>query len=169
MKSPNGVLLASIGSFFLFFGTFTTMNASAATGNPGIGNIQVDGQYPTIFNSSVTPIPVSHETSATITWTTNNAATTQVLLYGKNAGDCAQNGAAQLFPFHPSTALTTTHSVNVTGLFPNSAACFRVISGDGTGAAWTSPSILSGVLGFQTATVNTRAPKLFRLFAECGK
>ena len=159
----------------LYFISIVALNALAtaqeipAASDPGISNIQVDGQTPTIFVSTVTPILVSHVDSAVITWTTTAPTTGQVLLYGKSVGDCAQAGAAQLYPFHPNPQLTTTHSVGMKGLPPNNAICFRIISGDRTGQGWTSPATNAGVLGFQTASEDANAPKRFRLNPEGSK
>ncbi len=163
------MFLSLFSFYYVSVCSFAKAQGKPATGDPGIANIQVDGQVPSLFSSTGTPILVNQEDSAVVTWSTTSAATSQVLLYGKSLGDCGQAGPAQLYPFHASAGLVTAHSVQVTGLSPNSVVCFRVISGDGTGQGWTLPGLTAGVYSFQTAPENATAAKRFRLNPEGPK
>lgn len=88
--------------------TFTT-SASADTTAPVISNVQVAG-----ITSS----------SATITWTTNEASTTQA-----DYGLTSSYGTLTTL----SSTLVTTHSVSIAGLSGYTTYYFRVRSGDASG------------------------------------
>ena len=70
------------------------------------------------------------DTAATITWTTNEAATTQI-----NYGTTTSYGSSSTL----DTSLLTSHSVPLTGLSPSTTYHYRVLSRDAAGNLATSP------------------------------
>ena len=81
-------------------------------------------------------------TQATITWTTNEPASTQV-----DYGATSAYGTSTT----PNTALTTSHSQVLSGLTASTTYHYRVRSADASGNAATSPD----------ATFTTAAPSSF--------
>lgn len=96
----------------------------------------IDTVAPVISGVTATPA----QTTARITWTTNEPSTSRVE-YGTASGTLTASSG--------SSALQTAHSVQLTGLTGGVTYYFRVISVDGGG----NPAIGS-VLSFTTATVS---------------
>ena len=99
----------------------------------------------TIASSNVTT------SGATITWTTNESATTQV-----EYGTTASYGSMTMI----NAALLTTHSAALTGLASNTTYHFRVLSKDAANNLATS-----GDLTFTTGAVDADAPVLSSIVA----
>jgi hypothetical protein len=89
-------------------------------------NVLVDATPPAITNISTTPSPFS----ATITWTTDEPATSQVE-YGLTVA------YGSITPF--ASTLVTSHSQTVNGLLPNTIYHFHVLSRDTAGNLTFSP------------------------------
>ena len=87
----------------------------------------VDQSGPAISDVSAVP---DADGTATITWTTNEAADSEVV-YGTDQG--ALNSS------ETDAALVTSHSIELTGLAPNTTYYYRVKSADGAGNETTSP------------------------------
>ena len=104
----------------------------------------VDTTPPTI--SAVTANPGA--TTATITWTTNEASTSRVH-YGTSA--------STLTPTATDSALVTGHSVSLINLSPGITYFFRVASADAASNSSTSPS---SPATFTTLTVDTTPPTI---------
>ncbi|MGE5644760.1 MAG: DUF4082 domain-containing protein, partial [Acidobacteriota bacterium] len=118
VDGPNGVFRYGASSAFPDQGT-------------GSSNYWVDLAFadtigPVISAVSVTPTL----TSATITWTTNVAATSRV-----DYGTSTSLGTTA-----SDAALVTSHSVTLNGLTAGTTYYFRVTSVDGSGASATSPA-----------------------------
>src|SRR5262249_25704438 len=93
-----------------------------------------------VASSSVT------SSGATIAWTTNEAADTQV-----EYGTTTSYGSSTTL----NSSLVTSHSVNVAGLLPNTTYHYRVKSKDAAGNLATS-----GDFTFTTAATDTTAPTI---------
>jgi phosphodiesterase/alkaline phosphatase D-like protein len=94
---------------------------------------------PVISAIVATPGPLA--TQATVTWTTDEAATS-VVRYGLSSGSLVLTASVG--------GLVTAHSVPLTGLSPSSTYYFRVESADGFGNAATSPAPPANPLSFVT-------------------
>ncbi len=102
-----------------------------------IGGGSGDTTPPVISNVAAGSITA---TSATITWTTNEPADSQVMYR-------TAQGAFQSTPLN--TSLETAHSENLSGLLPGTLYYYKVISKDAAGNSTMSPE--SGELSFTTA------------------
>ena len=119
--------------------TFTTPRASGpAIGNPSVSNIGLVGS-----GNSATA-------KATISWTTNEAATTQVV-YNSGLWHCTYFNATPV----TNVSGATSHSVTLTGLVPNSTYHYAVQSSDLSGH-----TSYSGDLFFTTPAVSAAGPAL---------
>ncbi len=101
-------------------------------------SVTVDNTAPVISSIATTSVAAS---TATITWTTNEAANSQV-----NYGTTAGYGAAS-----SSAALVTSHSITLTGLTASTTYDFQVQSADSVGNMATSSNKIfttqTGLLG----------------------
>jgi len=104
-----------------------------------------DNTPPVISNINAVPA----DTGATITWDTDEAATSRVD-YGTTAA--YENG------FQENTALVTSHSVVLTGLTPGTEYHYKVTSADGTGNS-------SSTLDLTFTTTNTTPPVISNINA----
>ncbi len=114
-----------------------------------------DATAPTIANVAALPT----ETSAVITWTTNEPATSQVE-YGKTAG----YGSASTL----NQALVVSHSITLSSLEPNTTYHFRVksrgnaenesVSGDYTFATSSAATEVGGILSSNTIWSEENSP-----------
>ena len=86
-----------------------------------------DGTPPTVSNVVAT----AKSTSATISWTTDEAATSEVQ-FGTDAGTLSQSAS--------TPGLTTAHAVALSGLDPSTTYHYRVTSADDLGNSATSPA-----------------------------
>lgn len=105
--------------------------------NPSDANYWVDVVYGAA-GVDVTPPAISgvtatgsSSTSATVTWTTNEAATSRVD-FGTTATNLNLNATV--------AGSSTSHSVPLTGLTPNTTYYYRVTSADAAGNSATSPA-----------------------------
>ncbi|MDQ2913089.1 MAG: Ig-like domain-containing protein, partial [Chloroflexota bacterium] len=98
----------------------------------------VDQTAPTI--TGVLAVPDSNG-SATITWTTNEAADSRVD-YGTSAAQLTSNVA--------NSGLVTAHSIQLTGLAANTTYHFRVTSADAAANSATSPGPPAAAATFST-------------------
>src|SRR6202007_1540655 len=104
-----------------------TLRLTAGSGGSGSS-----GSSTTISNVAASNITTN---SATISWTTSAAATTQVL-YGKSASLGSSTTK--------TSTMTTTHSQTLTGLSANTLYFFSVQSVDGSGNTVTSSGFSFG-------------------------
>lgn len=112
---------------FTFFGAMVFMilvgcsggETTVASGSP-VPPSPSDTTAPTISNVSVNNVTT---TSATITWTTNEASSTQVQYGTTTAYGSSVNGPAN----------TTNHSVSLSGLTANTSYHYRAVSADSAG------------------------------------
>jgi N,N-dimethylformamidase beta subunit-like protein/uncharacterized protein DUF4082/cadherin-like protein/Big-like domain-containing protein/purple acid phosphatase-like protein len=102
----------------------------------------VDATAPVI--TDVTAIAAG-DGKATVTWTTNEPATSRVE-YGTSAGSL---GLSQ-----ESSELSTSHSAQLTGLAPNTTYSYRVTSADGAGNATTAPPTGQAPASFSTPSAS---------------
>jgi len=100
----------------------------------------VDSTPPVITNVVATP---NADGTATITWTTDEPATSRVD-YGTVSGTLNLNST--------SATLTTNHSIVLTGLAPSTQYYFRVTSADAIPNSTTAPIISLDPLSFTTPT-----------------
>ncbi len=158
------VLTACYPTFSIDFSTFTTgshtlyVKVSDAAGNiytssPTTINVaggSADTTPPTISSIATSNITAN---SGTITWTTNEAADTQVM-YGDSSGS------------YPNTSvlnpiLSTSHSVTITSLVPGISHYFKVKSKDAAGNLATSNpenSFVTSAMDTTPPTVSMTAP-----------
>lgn len=122
----------------LVLGACSGESTSMTTPTPSGG----DTTAPVIGNVTVTNVTA---TSATVTWTTNEASSTQVQYGTTTAYGSSVNG----------TANTTNHSVAMVGLAENTSYHYRVVSMDSAGNSATS--------GNATFTTTSTAPISQRL------
>lgn len=102
------------------------VTASTTCTPTGVGDNCADATAPTI--SSIVSSSVTHN-SATITWTTNEGATTQV-----QYGPTTSYGSSSTL----NSSLVTSHSVPLSGLTPGTTYHYRVHSRDQAGNLATS-------------------------------
>jgi len=121
-------LLILIVCFFIGSGIYYFVTQ---TGTPSLPNSTADATPPSIQG---VPISSTTETSATITWATNEPATSQV-----QYGETETYGSSTT----PDTNLSTSHSVTLTGLDPNTTYNFKVISTDAAGNEATAEGELT--------------------------
>lgn len=107
----------------------------------GTGTTTPDTTKPTL--SSITATPGA--TTATIMWTTNEGATSEVL-YGLTSGYGSSTS---------NSTLLTSHSVLLNGLMPSTLYHFQVKSADATGNVATSSDMT-----FTSAAADTTAPHI---------
>ncbi len=103
---------------------------------------ETDTTAPAITNVAAT---AATDGSATVTWTTDEAADSRVD-YGTEAGSLTQNAT--------DGSAVTAHSVRLTGLTAGTTYFFRVRSADGSGNATTAPAT---PLSFKTYVAQTPA------------
>jgi hypothetical protein len=109
-----------------------------ATGGNYVARYATDTTPPQI--SAVTPTS-NASTSATITWTTDEASDSKVL-YGTSPAALNQTAT--------SGGNVTSHSVTLSGLSGGTTYSFRVQSADGSGNTTTSPATSSAPASFTT-------------------
>jgi peroxiredoxin len=132
-------LVIIVVCFFIGSGIYYFFNR---TGTPSQPNSIVDVTPPSIQVSTTS----TTETGATITWITDERATSQVQ-YGKTE----TYGSSTT----PDTNLSTSHSVKLTGLDPNTTYHFKVISKDAAGNEATAKGELTTL-----ATADTTPPTI---------
>ena len=106
--------------------------------------------------SAVTATPGAGGT-ATITWTTDEPANSQVD-YGTDSGSLTLTAS--------SASLVTTHSITLTGLSPSTTYYFRVTSADASGNSATSPA--SQVQPASFVSGDTTPPVISAVTATAG-
>ena len=110
------------------------------------------GAYTATYTADTTPPVISavtvtpKSTSATIAWTTDEPATSQVQ-FGTDAGTLSQGAS--------SPGLTRSHSVSLAGLAPSSSYFYRLTSADGRSNSTTTP-----VPPANPSQFTTRGPEL---------
>ncbi len=135
---PNGVYAYGAGGFPT--GTFASSNYwvdvvfdTALAGS--------DTTAPAISNVLATPGPDGN--SATVSWTTDEPATSRVD-YGTSAGALSASAS--------NGAFATSHALALAGLAPGTTYHYRVTSADGSANAATSPAPPAAPLTFATAS-----------------
>jgi alpha-L-arabinofuranosidase len=124
---------------------FAVVSANAASASSTSPNATFTTASPTPVISAVTATNVS-ATSETITWTTDQATSSLV-----NYGTSTSYGSSSTL----NTALTTSHSVTITGLTGGTIYDFDVVSANSAGTAATSPNST-----FATPTASGTAPNV---------
>lgn len=124
--SGDGILQAAHNDQITAFFAGTNQTAQAT----------VDGMAPIIWNLNVS----ARQTSADVTWTTNEAATSQVI-YGTSPANLSSSSS--------SSVLTTSHLRELTGLVADTTYYFQVLTRDAVGNLTSSE-----VSSFQTAAAN---------------
>ena len=104
----------------------------------GTGGGTTDTTPPAITGVSATPT----STSASITWTTDEASNSRVA-YGTSATALTQSST--------NAALVTSHTVSLTGLQANATYYYRVTSADAANNSATSPASPAAPSSFTTA------------------
>jgi phosphodiesterase/alkaline phosphatase D-like protein len=104
---------------------------------PTSRSVTIGSSGPVITNVVATPTG----NSATVTWTTNVAANSQVA-YGTSADNLNQTAS--------NAAFVTSHSLNLTGLSPGTTYFYRVSSTTSAGGSTTSPAPPANPLSFTT-------------------
>jgi thiol-disulfide isomerase/thioredoxin len=122
-------LLILIVCFFIGSGIYYFVTQ---TGTPSLPNSTADTTPPNIQSDPT--ISSTTETGAVITWETDEPATSQV-----NYGKTETYGSTTPL----DTNLSTSHSVTLTGLDPNTTYNFKVISTDAAGNEATSEGELT--------------------------
>jgi phosphodiesterase/alkaline phosphatase D-like protein len=154
---------ASVGASARYL-QYRVSSTSAGSGTPIFRDIsfQVSGEPPgpdttppTI--TAVTPTPAANGTSATITWTTNEASSSRVD-YGTSAGSLNQTTN--------DAALVSSHSVTLNGLTPGTPYFFRVRSTDASNNEATSPITTDPPATFTTSI--QAAPAITSVLATAG-
>lgn len=154
-KSTTGTSWTSMGSASItmgstvYVGLAVTSHANTTLGTATFDNISFTGQPPAADTTPPTFSSVSaqnpNQNGATITWTTNEPATSQV-----EYGTTATYGLSTAV----NTSLDTTHTQVVAGLDANTTYHYRVRSADAAGNSATS-----GDFTFTTPGVpDTEAP-----------
>jgi hypothetical protein len=118
------------------------VSAGGADASPASRTWTVDGSGPVISSLAATALT----TSATITWTTNEASDS-VVNYGTSSSSLTQSATV--------STMVTAHSVTLTGLTAGRTYYYRVSSRNAAGLTTTSPSTPAT---FVTRTVVTQAP-----------
>ncbi len=103
----------------------------------------------------MTAAPAADGTSAVITWTTNEPATSRVD-YG-TASDALSSHVED-------STLLTAHSLNLTGLTPGTTYYYRVTSADAVPNTATSP-VTPATASFTTPAPDTTAPVIYNVNA----
>jgi peroxiredoxin len=133
-------LLILIVCFFIGSGIYYVFTQ---TGTPSLPNSTADTTPPSIQSG---PISSTTETGATITWITDERTTSQV-----NYGETETYGSSTT----PDTNLSTSHSVTLTELDPNTTYYFEVMSEDAAGNEATAKGELKTL-----ATADTIPPTI---------
>lgn len=154
---------ASVGTHGRYLQYRADLSTSDTRLTPALGRIEfacgtgADVTPPAI--SAVSAVPGGDGTSATVTWTTNEPATS-VVDHGTDPGALTSQAS--------DPALVTSHAVALTGLSPATTYHFRVTSADAAANAATSPEPPAVPLTFATPAppvVPCRADSLAADFA----
>ena len=132
-----------------------------------IANYWVDAVFQTTLPGDTTPpvisavsaAPGTGGTTATITWTTNEPATSRVD-YGTAPDALTQNAT--------NGALVTSHSLPLTGLTAGTTYYYRVTSVDAATNSATSPTAPAAPLTFVTPAPDTTPPVISSVSAVPG-
>ncbi len=149
LTNNHGVLLTGLNSGTTYFFQALSTTAGGSTGGSTIYSFTTTGApaspAPVISNVQVSGVTT---TSATVTWTTDQASTSQ-LMYGTTTS----YGTASPVNF---SLLVTSHSVTLTGLTPGTTYDFEAVSMNGTGTATGTSSNYT----FTTTAVVSSAPTI---------
>jgi hypothetical protein len=145
MTASHGVTLTGLISGTTYYFVAQSTGASGATGYSAVMSFTTTGTAPAgppvISNVSVSSIT---NTTATITWTTDQASSSLV-----NFGTTTGYGSAS--PLNPTSV--TSHSVTLTGLTPGTTYDFDVVSANLGGMSSTSANAT-----FVTTNVTSTPP-----------
>lgn len=128
-------------------------------------NYWVDVLYTNSLGPDTTPPVISSITanpgltSATVSWTTNEASNSLVQ-YGTSAGSLTLSSS--------NGSNVTAHTVVLSGLSPGTTYHFRVTSSDAAGNSATSPILSSAPLSFTTTAADTTPPVISAVTATPG-
>jgi alpha-L-arabinofuranosidase len=140
LSASHGVVLTGLNSGTTYYFVAEGTGANGATGYSSMYSFTTTGTVstPTPVISAVTATSIS-STSATITWTTDQATSSQV-----NYGTTTGYGSAS--PINSS--LVTSHSVTLTGLTAGTTYNYDVVSANSSSISTTSTNFT-----FTTSTV----------------
>ncbi len=145
LSNSHGVVLSGLSPGTTYYFRAESTTAGGSTGASTLYSFTTAGTAasaaPNISNVTVTNITA---TSATISWTTDQAASSQV-----NYGTTTSYG----FSSPLNSSLGTSHSVTLTGLTPGTTYDYDVISANSTGASSASPNG-----SFTTTSTNATPP-----------
>jgi hypothetical protein len=127
LSASHGVTLTGLDPGTTYYFVAESTSASGATGYSTFSNFTTTG--PASLVPAVSNVATSNltTTSATITWQTDSASTSQVN-YGTTP---AYGSSSQL-----DSTLATSHSVTLTGLLPGTSYDFQLVSVSATGASF---------------------------------
>ena len=175
LNLPSGVT-ASFGTNPAS-GTSSLMLTASSSAPPGSYTVMVSGAYNILTATAAVPLTISGSgpvisgvaatnvsgTSATITWTTNQASSSQVK-YGTTA---AYGSTSTL-----SSSLVTSHSVTLTGLTPGTTYNYAVLSANSAGTLATSANFTfattASIGGAITVTGNMCANWTYSTSTSCN-
>ncbi len=132
------------GTYYFSVTAYNTGNLESGYSNEVNTNSSPDSTPPIISNIQVASVT---DTTAVITWTTNEASDSQVQ-YGTSSGNYPSNAN--------STGMVTSHAINLTGLSQNTTYYYRVRSRD-----VATNTTTSNEMNFTTnLTPDTTAPSI---------
>jgi hypothetical protein len=144
LSNSHGAVLTGLNPGTMYYFRAESSDANGHTGASVLYSFTTTGQpaspAPVITNVNVSSITT---TSATVTWTTDQASTTQVN-YGTST---AYGGSSAL-----NSSLVTSHSVTLTGLTPGTLYDYDVIS---TNSSGTSSGMSTNYTFLTTAVIAT--------------
>ncbi len=151
LSVSHGVVLTGLNPGTTYYFVAQSTAANGATGYSTTYNFTTSGitstPAPIISGVAATGITT---TAATITWTTDQASSSQV-----NYGTTSAYGSAST----PNTALVTSHSVTLTGLTPGTTYDFDVVSANAGSTPVTSANSI-----FTTASAGGTPPNVGYVF-----
>ncbi|MGD0796574.1 MAG: fibronectin type III domain-containing protein, partial [Acidobacteriaceae bacterium] len=132
LTASHGVVLTTLNPGTTYYFVAQSTGANGATGYSAQYSFTTTGaavvQPPVISNVAVSSIT---NTSATITWTTDQASSSLV-----NFGTTTSYGSSSML----NSTLVTSHSVTLTGLTPGTTYDFDVVSANAGAMSSTSPN-----------------------------
>jgi hypothetical protein len=160
LSNGHGVVLTGLNPGTTYYFRAESTDSKGHTGASTLYNFTTTGQpaspAPVITNVTVTNITT---TGATISWTTDQAATTQV-----NYGTTTSYGSSSAL----NSILVTSHSVTLTGLTPGTLFDYDVVSTNSSGTSsgmstnytFTTTNIIGtppAITNIQTSVTSTTA------------
>ena len=151
LAASHGVVLTTLNPGTTYYFVAQSTNASGVTGYSTVYTFTTTGTAtsPAPVISAVTATSIT-STSATITWTTDQASSSQV-----NYGTTTSYGSSSTL----NSSLVTSHSVTLTGLTPGTTYDFDVVSANSssvssnsTNSSFTTTAVVAGPVITNVAT-----------------